>query len=89
LADASYDSGQSASYDSQQADVGFDGSYQDSGSGYTGFGGNNYSYSGGGDVDFSVNDTTGAYDSDGGSFDFGGSDFGGSGFDSGGGDFGF
>jgi uncharacterized membrane protein YgcG len=68
---AGYDSGQSTSYDSQQGDVGFDGSYQDS-------------YSGGGDVSFAGNDSGGGYDG-GGSFDFGGSDFGGGGFDSGGG----
>jgi uncharacterized membrane protein YgcG len=70
---ATSDSGQSANYDSQQGDVGFDGSYQQSGGGDVGFGGNDYS---------------GGYDSGGGSFDFGGSDFGG-GSDSGGGDFGF
>jgi hypothetical protein len=71
-ANAGYDSGQS--YDSQQGDVGFDGSYQDSSSG-------------GGDVSFAGNDSGGGYDS-GGNFDFGGfggSDFGGGGFDSGGG----
>jgi hypothetical protein len=73
LADVSSDSGQSASYDSQQGDVGFDGGYQQSG---------------GGDVDFGGNDYSGGYDSGGGGFDFGGSDFGG-GFDSGSGDFGF
>jgi len=81
------DSGQSANYDSQQGDVGFDGSSQQSGGGDVGFGGNDYSGgydSGGGGVDF------GGSDSGGGSFDFGGSDFGGGGFDSGGGgDFGF
>jgi hypothetical protein len=76
-ADASYDSHQSASYDSQQGDVGFDGSY-----------GGNDSYSGGGDVGFAGNDFSGGNDSGGGSFDFGGSDFGG-GFDSSGGDSGF
>jgi hypothetical protein len=73
-ANAGYDSGQSTSYDSQQGDVGFDGSYQDSSSG-------------GGDVSFAGNDSGGSYDS-GGNFDFGGfggSDFGGGGFDSGGG----
>jgi len=80
--DTSYDSGQSASYDSQQADVGFggnDSSY--AGGGYD---------SGGGGFDFSG---FGGSDSGGGNFDFGGSDFGGSdfggGFDSGGGDSGF
>jgi hypothetical protein len=67
---AGYDSGQSTSYDSQQGDVGFDGSYQDSSSG-------------GSDVSFAGNDSGGGYD--GGGFDFGGSDFGGGGFDSGGG----
>jgi hypothetical protein len=68
-------SGQAANYDSQQGDVGFDGSYQQSGGGDVGFGGNDYS---------------GGFDSGGGNFDFGGSDFGGGGFDSGGGgDFGF
>ena len=40
-ANAGYDNGQSTSYDSQQGDVGFDGSYQDSSSG-------------GGDVDFTA-----------------------------------
>ena len=73
-ADVSSDSGQSGSYDSQQANVGFDGGYQQSGGGDVGFGGNDYS---------------GGYDSGGGSFDFGGSDFGGGGFDSGSSDFGF
>lgn len=86
-ADASYDSHQSASYDSQQANVGFDGSYPSSGGSDTGFGGND-SYSGGGDVGFAGNDFGGGYDSGGGSSDFGGSDFGG-GFDSSGGDSGF
>jgi uncharacterized membrane protein YgcG len=84
------DSGQSADYDSQQGDVGFDGGYQQSGGGDVGFGGNDYSGgydSGGGGVDFGG---FGGSDSGGGSFDFGGSDFGGGGFDSGGGgDFGF
>ena len=88
-ANAGYDSGQSTSYDSQQGDVGFDGSYQDSSSG-------------GGDVSFAGNDSGGGYDAggnfdfggfggsdSGGGFDFGGSDFGGGGFDSGGGDSGF
>jgi uncharacterized membrane protein YgcG len=74
-ADTSSYSGQSAGYDSPQADVGFGGNYQDSSSGDIGFGGND-SYSGGGDVGF-------------GGSDFGGSDFGGGGSDSGGGDFGF
>ena len=90
---ATSDSGQSvqsANYDSQQGDVGFDGSYQQSGGGDVGFGGNDYcgGYdSGGGGVDFGG---FGGSDSGGGSFDFGGSDFGGGGFDSGGGgDFGF
>ena len=72
-ANAGYGSGQSTSYDSQQGDVGFDGSYQD--------------ISGGGDVSFAGNDSGGGYDA-GGNFDFGGfggSDFGGGGFDSGGG----
>jgi hypothetical protein len=64
-------------YDSQQGDVGFDGSYQSSGD--SGFGG--------GDVGFGGNDFSGGYDSGGGGSDFGGSDFGGS--DSGGGDYGF
>ena len=85
--DAGYDSHQNDNYDSQQGDVGFDGSYQGSGGGDTGFGGTDYSYSGGGDVGFGGFDSGGGYDS-GGSFDFGGSDFGG-GSDSGGGDFGF
>ena len=84
------DSGQSANYDSQQGDVGFDGGYQQSGGGDVGFGGNDYSGgydSGGGGVDFGG---FGGSDSGGGSFDFGGFDSGGGGFDSGsGGDFGF
>ncbi len=89
-ANQGYDGGQSAGYDSQQGDVGFDGSYQYSGSGDTSFGGNDGWYSDGGDVGFAGNnDSGGGYDS-GGGFDFGGSDFGGSdfgggGFDSGGG----
>ena len=86
---ATSDSGQSANYDSQQGDVGFDGGYQQSGGGDVGFGGNDYSGgydSGGGSVDFGG---FGGSDSGGGSFDFGGSDFGGGGFDSSGGDFGF
>jgi hypothetical protein len=74
LADVSYDGGQSAGYDSQQADVGF--------------GGNDGSYSGGGDVGFGGNDSGGGYDSGGGGFDFGGSDSGGGSFDFGGSDFG-
>ena len=82
-ADANVDSGQSANYDSQQGDVGFDGSYQDSGGGDTGFGGNGYSggYDIGGNFDFGG---FGGSDS-GGSFDFGGSDFG----NDSGGNFGF
>ncbi|MGO9692730.1 MAG: hypothetical protein ACLPYO_02700 [Mycobacterium sp.] len=89
MANAGYDSGQSTNYDSQQGDVSFDGSYQDSSSG-------------GGDVSFAGNDSGGGYDSggnfdfggfggsdSGGGFDFGGSDFGGGGFDSGGSDSGF
>ena len=72
-ANAGYDSGQGNDYDSQQGNVGFDGSYQDSSSG----GG----YDSGGNVDFGG---FGGSDS-GGSFVFGGSDFGGGGFDSGGG----
>jgi hypothetical protein len=75
LADGGSYSGQSAGYDSQEADVGFGGNHQDSGSGDVGFGGNTDSSFGGGDVDF-------------GGSDFGGSDFGG-GSDSSGGDFGF
>jgi hypothetical protein len=93
MADAGYDGRQSDGYDSQQGDVGFDGSY----------GGSDNSYSGGGDVGFAGSDSGGGYDSGGGgfdfggfggsdsgggSFDFGGSDFGG-GSDSGGGDYGF
>jgi uncharacterized membrane protein YgcG len=70
LADVSSDSGQSAGYDSQQADVGFGGSYQDSGGGDFGFGGTDDSYSGGGDVDF------GGFDFGGGGSDSGGGDFG-------------
>jgi uncharacterized membrane protein YgcG len=73
-ANAGYDGGQTTSYDSQQGDVGFDGSYQDSSSGS-------------GDVSFAGNDSGGGYDA-GGNFDFGGfggSDFDGGGFDSGGG----
>jgi hypothetical protein len=89
MADVGYDSHQNASYDSQQGDVGFDGSYQSAGGSDTGFGGTDDSYSGGGDVGFGGFDSSGGYDSGGGSFDFGGSDFGGGGFDSGGGDFGF
>jgi hypothetical protein len=85
--DAGYDGHQNDNYDSQQGDVGFDGSYQGSGGGDAGFGGTDYSYSAGGDVGFGGFDSGGGYDS-GGSFDFGGSDFGG-GSDSGGGDFGF
>ncbi len=94
LTDASYDNRQSASYDSQQGDVGFDGSYPSSGGGDTGFGGSDNSYSGGGDVGFAG----GGYDSGSGSFDsggFGGFDSGGGGIDFGGGsdssggDFGF
>jgi hypothetical protein len=65
LADVSSGSGQSVSYGSQQADVGLDGSYQDSASGGSGFGG--------GDVDFAGNyDTSGGSDPGGGAFDFGG-----------------
>ncbi len=98
LADAGYDSRPGANYDSQQGDVGFDGSYQSSGGGDTGFGGDDNSYSGGGDVGFGGSSYSGGYDSGGGGFDFGGfggSDSGGGGFDfgggsdSGGGDFGF
>jgi hypothetical protein len=88
MADVSSDSGQSASYDSQQGDVGFDGGYQQSGGGDVDFGGNDYSGgydSGGGSFDFGG---FGGSDSSGGSFDFGGSDFGG-GSDSGSSDFGF
>lgn len=81
-ANAAYDS---TSYDSQQGDVGFDGSYQDSssGGGDVSFAGNDYGggYDAGGNVDFGG---FGGSDS-GGGFDFGGSDFGGGGFDSGGG----
>jgi uncharacterized membrane protein YgcG len=66
-----YDGGQNVDYDSQQGNVGFDGSS---------------SSSGGGDVGFSGNDFGGGYDSGGGGFDFGGGfDSGGGGFDSGGG----
>jgi hypothetical protein len=72
LADVSSGSGQSVSYGSQQADVGLDGSYQDSASGGSGFGGGDDSYSGGGDVDFAGNyDTSGGSDPGGGAFDFG------------------
>lgn len=78
-ANVNYDGGNydnQQNYDSQQGDVGFDGSYQDSG-GASGFGG--------GDVGFGGNDFSGGYDSGGGGSDFGGSDFGGSS----GGDYGF
>jgi hypothetical protein len=88
LADASYDSHQSDSYDSQQGDVGFDGNYQSSGSGDVGFAGSDSGGgydSGGGGFDFGG---FGGSNSDAGSFDFGGSDFGG-GSDSSGGDYGF
>jgi uncharacterized membrane protein YgcG len=79
-ADTSFDNSQSASYDSQQGDVGFGGN--DFGGGYD---------SSGGGFDFSG---SGGSDSGGGNFDFGGSDFGGSdfgggGFDSGDGNSGF
>jgi uncharacterized membrane protein YgcG len=71
LADASSYNGQSAGYDSPQADVGFGGNYQDSGSGDIGFGGNNDSYFGGGDVDFGGSDFGGGgSDSSGGDFGF-------------------
>jgi len=71
-ANAGYDSGQNTSYDSQQGDVGFDGSYQ--GGGDVSFAGNDSGggYDAGGNFDFGG---------------FGGSDFGGGGFDSGGGGF--
>ena len=64
------DSGQSANYNSQQGDVGFDGSYQQSG---------------GGDVSFGGNDYSGGYDSGGGAdggFDSGGAGSRGTRFDS-------
>ena len=55
LADNSFDSGQSASYDSQQADVGFGGGYDSGGGGFdfSGFGGSD---SGGGDFGFGGSD---------------------------------
>jgi hypothetical protein len=82
-ADSNVDGGQTASYDSQQGDVGFDGSFQGSGGGDTGFGGNDYSggFNSGGNFDFGG---FGGSDS-GGGFDFGGSDFG----NDSGGNFGF
>jgi hypothetical protein len=73
LADVSSDSGQSgqsASYDSQQGDVGFDGGYQQSGGGDVDFGGFGGSDSGGGSFDF------GGSDFGGGGFDSGSGDFG-------------
>jgi uncharacterized membrane protein YgcG len=78
--DTSFDSSQSASYDSQQGDVGFGGNdfrggYDSSGGGFD-FSGSGGSDSGGGNFDF-------------GGSDFGGSDFGGGGFDSGDGNSGF
>ncbi|MCV7441164.1 hypothetical protein H7K33_02890 [Mycobacterium paraense] len=80
MANQSFDSAPSGGYDSQQGDTGFDGSYQYSGGGDTGFGGNDSGggYDSGGGFDFGGSDF-------GGGFDSGGSDFGG-GFDSGGGD---
>ncbi|WAC93561.1 hypothetical protein [Mycobacterium sp. Aquia_213] len=72
--DTGYGGGQNVDYDSQQGNVGFDGSYQGSGDSYSG-----------GDVSFAGGSDSGGYDS-GGSFDFGGGfDSGGGGFDSGGG----